>query len=343
MRFIIHDEIAFAGDGDESTQDPMIAVDEASAAILSNEDNYKERFKKEKNLSWKQLFDCTESLRLKFDIGNDEFVVLLTEKNNDLNWFAGGSPRGKKDLFVQTAYWDYFAGSDQRYPVVYHIATVILKMHVFENFNDLNNYWHRTPKGCFMDFCENKKDIHLKLRTGDICNDCVQLLVKRKVNTRLISQVFTILDSIRSQMSFKQRYLMQLELPQMTVKGYMYKLYFPTLGDLEVHLNPLEKCLYVLYLKHPEGIELSHLPDYKDEILKIYRQISNSSETSQINKSIEDLVNPLSNSASEKISKIKKKLIEALGKEMSLPFIIAGKSGEKKRIEVSREKIRFEE
>lgn len=39
------------------------------------------------------------------------------------------------------------------------------------------------------------------------------------------------------------------------------------LGDerVEVHMEPLVKSVYLLFLKHPEGINFKDMPDYREE------------------------------------------------------------------------------
>ena len=331
MRYIFHAEVADAGKGILSEQDPMLQK-KPDEDFFCAHNSFEEIFKKEESLSWEQIFTCTKDLREKYDIGDDEYVFLLTEKNNIPNWFSALNPTGKKDVFIQTSYWDFFAGSDQRYPVVYQIVTQILKLNIFQNINELNNNWHYSPKGCIMDICQEKKDIQLKLRTGDVCDACVQLISEKKVNTLLVEHVFHVIDTIRTQMSFKQRYLVNRKIPHLHVRGYNKKLIFPSLGNLEIRLNPLEKCLYVFFLKHPEGVALNYLQDYRTELYSLYENLSTSGEIEQIKSSINDLINPLSNSVSEKISRIKKKFKDGLGENMSLPYLISGNSGEKRFI-----------
>ena len=38
----------------------------------------------------------------------------------------------------------------------------------------------------------------------------------------------------------------------------------------EVHLEPLVKAVFLLFLKHPEGINFKDLPDYREELTKYY-------------------------------------------------------------------------
>lgn len=287
-------------------------------------------------VKWNDLFRYCREYRRKYDIGDDEFVVLLTGLSNEQNWFAAGDPEGRRDIFVHTAYWDYFTGSDHRYPVAYHVVTVVLKRMLFRDFDDLNSHWHHKPVGCMMDFCRNKAHIALKLRTGDICPSCLKLLESRGVDHGLISQVFSVMEGIRAQMIWKDRFPFHHRSPELRITGWNKKFIFPELGDLEIRLTPLEKALYLLFVAHPDGFPLNAVHDHRQELGKIYDRLSNADSREMINSRVMELANPLSNSASEKISRIRRKFNETLGEQMAADFLIQGGSGEVRYIPAAR-------
>jgi hypothetical protein len=285
-------------------------------------------------VSWSTLFNKAENFRKRRDLGNTEFVIVLTDLSNEYNWFIGGDPSGKKNMFVHTAFWEYFSGSDQRYPVAYHIVSGILKNLTFQNYNELQQHLHKQPKGCFADFCIDKQEVHLKLRTADICKDCLALMEARKVPKSVIVQTLQVFEGIRTQMLFKSRWPVTPELPKMHIIGRSKQIVFPELGNLEVGLTPLEKTIYLFYLNHPEGIKINELHDYNAELLSIYSALYTGSDLASVGSNIANLCSPLSNSASEKISKIKSKFNNALGKEMTENYCIIGENAEKKRIKI---------
>jgi hypothetical protein len=309
-----------------------------SAASYSpdNRINFEDRFFERQTLSWNQIFEHCRMLREQHDIGKEEFLVLLTTHNNNLNWFSAGNPDGSRDHFVHTEDWDYFLGSDRRFPIAYQIATGVLKKFVFNDYSDLSQHWHQEPRGCMLDFCQIKKEVSLKVRTGDICPDCLSLFEERKAPSALIEQVFAVLDGIRSHMLFKTRFQVSKRLPELHIKGQGKDLVFPELGGLQLHLNPLEKTIYHFFLRHEEGVLISHLSDYFHELMDLYLSISTADSRELIERRTRELSNPRSNSCSEKISKIKKKIVEALGEEMAQHYIISGANGTPKRIRFDR-------
>ncbi len=120
-----------------------------------------------------------------------------------------------------------------------------------------------------------------------------------------------------------------------------YRLY---LGEehKEVHMEPLVRSVYVLFLKHPEGIVFKNLPDYRQELTKIYSEIRPWGLTERAIQSIEDVTNPLLNSINEKCARIRKTFVTLLGSNLSESYYIKGSRGEAKKIHLPRELITWE-
>ena len=110
----------------------------------------------------------------------------------------------------------------------------------------------------------------------------------------------------------------------------------------EVHLEPLVRSVYVLFLKHPEGIVFKNLPDYRQELTKIYSEIRPWGLTERAIQSIEDVTNPLLNSINEKCARIRKSFVTLLGSTLSENYYIKGSRGEAKKIHLPRELITWE-
>ncbi len=110
----------------------------------------------------------------------------------------------------------------------------------------------------------------------------------------------------------------------------------------EVHMEPLVRSVYVLFLKHPEGIVFKNLPDYRQELTKIYSEIRPWGLTERAIQSIEDVTNPLLNSINEKCARIRKTFVTLLGSNLSESYYIKGSRGEAKKIHLPRELITWE-
>ena len=57
----------------------------------------------------------------------------------------------------------------------------------------------------------------------------------------------------------------------------------------EVRMEPIVKAVYLLFLSHPEGIILKHLPDYQKELTSIYLLLRPAGLTDRARKSILDV------------------------------------------------------
>ena len=116
------------------------------------------------------------------------------------------------------------------------------------------------------------------------------------------------------------------------------------LGDnhIEVHMEPLVKAIYLLFLSHPEGIVFKDLPDYRGELTKIYSEVRPWGLSERALQSIEDVTNPLLNSINEKCARIRKAFVNAMDSEAAKPYIIKGVRGGIKKIDLPKEYINWE-
>ena len=116
------------------------------------------------------------------------------------------------------------------------------------------------------------------------------------------------------------------------------------LGDerKEVQLEPLVKSLYLLFLRHPEGIIFKDLPDYRQELAAIYNKVRPWGLTDRALRSIEDVTNPMLNSINEKCAKIKKVFIAMHDSSIADLYYIKGKRGEAKKIALPRDLVVWE-
>lgn len=116
------------------------------------------------------------------------------------------------------------------------------------------------------------------------------------------------------------------------------------LGDerVEVHMEPLVKSLYLLFLKHPEGINFKDLPDYREELTKIYDKVRPWGLTDRAMQSIEDVTNPLLNSINEKCARIRGAFVGQFDNYMAKNYYVDGVRGEVKKIALPRNLVVWE-
>lgn len=110
----------------------------------------------------------------------------------------------------------------------------------------------------------------------------------------------------------------------------------------EVKMEPMTKAVYLLYLRHPEGIAFKQLPDYRKEMAEIYTQIKPLGLNDRVLKSIDDVTNPLLNSINEKCSRIKSAFLSEVDASLVDHYYITGKGGEEKKITLPRNLVIWE-
>ena len=76
--------------------------------------------------------------------------------------------------------------------------------------------------------------------------------------------------------------------------------------NMEVKMLPIDKVVYLFFLRHPEGVPIKALSDHRDELAMLYaRVLGRTSLGTRQMESVERLCNPFDNSINEKISRIR--------------------------------------
>lgn len=118
-----------------------------------------------------------------------------------------------------------------------------------------------------------------------------------------------------------------------------FRIFLPDYNNMEITMPPLPKAVYLLFLRHPEGIAFKQLHDYHDELLDIYKQISNRVVESNIESSIRDITDPTKNSINEKCARIREAFLKQFDTVYAQHYYITGKKGESKRITLPRKLV----
>ena len=118
-----------------------------------------------------------------------------------------------------------------------------------------------------------------------------------------------------------------------------YRIYLMDYGMKEVKMSPLPKALYLLFLKHPEGILFKELTDYRSELMNIYKNISLRENPDKARDSIIRMTDPFDNSVNEKCSMIRIAFLKVVSEDIAENYYITGDRGEPKKIKLDRELI----
>lgn len=121
-----------------------------------------------------------------------------------------------------------------------------------------------------------------------------------------------------------------------------YRIFLPDYNNTEITMSPLPKAVFLLFLKHPEGIPFKQLREYRGELLNIYKQITNRVIERNIEESIRDITDPTKNSINEKCARIRKAFVKQFDIIYAKHYFITGKRGEPKKIILPRELVEYQ-
>ena len=112
--------------------------------------------------------------------------------------------------------------------------------------------------------------------------------------------------------------------------------------DIEIKMTPLVKAVYLLYLRHEEGIWFKNLVDYRDELLSIYARLTRFDDAERIKQSVNLLVDSTNNSINEKCSRIREAFVSQFSDEIAQYYYITGDRLSPKYIELDRSLVVWE-
>ena len=102
---------------------------------------------------------------------------------------------------------------------------------------------------------------------------------------------------------------------------------------MEVKMPAMCRTIYILFLKHSEGIALRNISEYRADLENIYSMVMPGRSEEKAKEAIENLIDPMSNTLNEYISKIKRCFKTCiLDDELASQYCITGKRGEPYRI-----------
>ena len=120
------------------------------------------------------------------------------------------------------------------------------------------------------------------------------------------------------------------------------RIMLPDYNDMEIKMEPLVKAVYLLFLRHPEGILFKQLPDYREELTGIYERLRPSGLTERAMQSIDDVTNPMLNSINEKCARIRAAFLGQFDEYMAKSYYIDGLRGKAKKISLPRNLVVWE-
>lgn len=174
------------------------------------------------------------------------------------------------------------------------------------------------------DFADEQFSWEVNILLDEI-RERVEKLEQRGISRKILK---TIID--------KQRKLSRL------VVTKDMRIILPDYNNIEIKMEPINKAVYLLFLRHPEGIIFKCLSDYRKELAEIYQKIKPLGLNERAIQSIEDVTNPCLNSINEKCARIRGVFVSQFDEDLAEHYYIYGKRGEPKKIALPRNLVVWE-
>ena len=264
------------------------------------------------------------------NINQTDFICLYTNTRLANNFFTHGD--GFKNFLIHSADWGLYTNAGAEFPDAYLLYSNILKSFVYQDYKTMFQHVHKDDSlGCYMDLCIHKKEILLKLRTADICDNCLEHIHSKHVDGRIVGQILDAFEGLRKQLLFRNRLQLDTKLSriEITQKG---KFILTDYGNIELKFSPLRKAIYKLFLESKQGYTMADLLDSDGKLLKLYQSFQPNKTTEELSTTIQGICDPHSMRIHEEISKINAEIVKKLGERISVNYIISGERGEKRKI-----------
>lgn len=114
------------------------------------------------------------------------------------------------------------------------------------------------------------------------------------------------------------------------------RLVLPDAGNIKIRLTPMERTLYVLFLRHPDGINADELWRYWDELCEIYGSHTVYDDPNLVEDAVEGICDEEKAAWYTNVSRIKRKIADRLGKRAAGQYIIRRSDDGKYRISAQK-------
>lgn len=121
-----------------------------------------------------------------------------------------------------------------------------------------------------------------------------------------------------------------------------YNITLPEYNNMTIDMAPMTKAVFLLFLRHEEGIVFKNLPDYRKELMVLYWDMVESDDEASVRSKVERVTNPFSNAINEHCSRIKAAFALKFDDTLASSYYINGRRGEAKRISLPRELVEWE-
>jgi len=165
-----------------------VTVDGPPVSLVTAEDG---------TLAWDIVFAAIRDQRALRGLSATAFVYLLTHSPNEFNWFAAENETDMRSGFGHVDDFSWITTAPASAISAHYLLKGIFNALLHETGVNWRAMWHSESRGCLFDFCEQKADLGLKLKTGDICGDCLTVLRDASVPEALLEQAANVMEAQR--------------------------------------------------------------------------------------------------------------------------------------------------
>ncbi len=174
--------------------------------------------------------------------------------------------------------------------------------------------------------CE-ESDLSLEADRKQLMDNIAQLVMAYVARHHEMPPMAELNEHIRGKIIIRPE-----ALSSVVVNGDM-RVILPDYNEMELSLTPLARTVYILFLMHPEGINLKDLGDHRHEIEQIYSLVIPARDDDAARQSIDELVWPGSDSLRQKLSLIRRAVRRQIVDPVTAPrYMISGSRGTPFRI-----------
>ena len=232
------------------------------------------------------------------------------------------------------------------------------------HYVDIETKWYKPTKKVFKELAEDIESTKSELKKSVASEPAVQygrshirfsLSLKgdsdsddrfEKESEELISEIRERINALRNKgvnTMFLHDIIDKEEKLSRLIVTKDYKIILPDYDNMEIEMAALPKAVFLLFLKHPEGIRFKELPEHYDELMQIYLSLNPMGGRQRQENSIRSVTDPIGNSINEKCARVREAFVSRFDDRLAKNYYITGKRGEPKRIILDKKLIVWEQ
>jgi hypothetical protein len=232
-------------------------------------------------ITFDQIVNLCSRYRFNENLEIDSFVVVLSSKKLDFafktnkKWFSYFS---LKDIVVRTYDWNEYTNNKPQIAIAYQIIENIFQSLSGYQYNMFNNF-HIPAKGCINDYCNNEYEIEYKLRSGHICQSCLQVAVDNSTSIEVLTQVKGYLNFFRDELLEFKSILDTIGIPTLSISadGII------SIGRKEINIEYVNRAFYIFsIINRGHEMNFKYLKENHKKLSSIYRTIKKTGSDSPI-------------------------------------------------------------